>query len=45
MRGGGWDTRDTFVRVSARYNYYGDTLRVSDVGFRAVRDKTAQSAQ
>jgi len=42
MRGGGWDTRDTFVRVSARYNYYGDTLRVSDVGFRAVRERIAE---
>jgi formylglycine-generating enzyme required for sulfatase activity len=42
MRGGGWDTRDTFARVSARYNYYGDTLRVSDVGFRAVRERTAE---
>jgi formylglycine-generating enzyme required for sulfatase activity len=42
MRGGAWDTRDSFVRVSARYNYYGDTLRVSDVGFRAVRERVAQ---
>jgi formylglycine-generating enzyme required for sulfatase activity len=42
MRGGAWDTRDSFVRVSARYNYYGDTLRVSDVGFRAVREVIAQ---
>jgi formylglycine-generating enzyme required for sulfatase activity len=42
MRGGAWDTRDSFVRVSARYNYYGDTLRVSDVGFRAVREQIAQ---
>jgi formylglycine-generating enzyme required for sulfatase activity len=42
MRGGAWDTRETFVRVSARYNYYGDTLRVSDVGFRAVRERITQ---
>jgi formylglycine-generating enzyme required for sulfatase activity len=42
MRGGAWDTRDTFVRVSSRFNYYGDTLRVSDVGFRAVREQIAQ---
>jgi len=42
MRGGAWDTRDSFVRVSARYNYYGDTLRVSNVGFRAVRERVAQ---
>jgi len=39
MRGGGWDTLESFVRVSSRYNYYGDTLRVSDVGFRAVRER------
>jgi len=39
MRGGAWDNLETFVRVSARYNYYGDTLRVSDVGFRVVREK------
>ena len=37
MRGGGWDNNAEFLRVSARYHYYGPTLRVSDVGFRAVR--------
>jgi formylglycine-generating enzyme required for sulfatase activity len=42
MRGGGWDNLETFLRVSSRYNYYGDTLRVSDVGFRAVRQRSAQ---
>jgi formylglycine-generating enzyme required for sulfatase activity len=41
MRGGAWDTLATFVRVSARYNYYGPTLRVSDVGFRAAREAVA----
>jgi formylglycine-generating enzyme required for sulfatase activity len=28
-----------FVRVSARYHYYGPTLRVSDIGFRAAREQ------
>ena len=39
---GAWDTLATFARVSARYNYYGPTLRVSDVGFRAVREPVAR---
>jgi len=38
MRGGGWDNPASFVRLSARYHYYGPTLRVSDVGFRLVRE-------
>jgi formylglycine-generating enzyme required for sulfatase activity len=38
MRGGGWDNAANFVRLSARYHYYGPTLRVSDVGFRAARE-------
>jgi formylglycine-generating enzyme required for sulfatase activity len=38
IRGGAWDNPATFVRVSARYSYYGSTLRVSDVGFRVVRE-------
>jgi formylglycine-generating enzyme required for sulfatase activity len=42
MRGGGWDNLETFLRVSDRYHYYGPTLRVSDVGFRAVREPIAQ---
>ena len=37
MRGGGWDNNAEFIRFSARYHYYGPTLRVSDVGFRVVR--------
>ncbi len=37
-RGGGWDNPASFVRVSARYHYYGPTLRVSDIGFRVARD-------
>jgi formylglycine-generating enzyme required for sulfatase activity len=39
MRGGAWDNPAAFLRVSARYNYYGPTLRVSDLGFRAARDR------
>ena len=38
MRGGAWDNTANFLRVSARYHYYGPTLKVSDVGFRAVRE-------
>jgi formylglycine-generating enzyme required for sulfatase activity len=38
MRGGAWDNPANFVRVSARYHYYGPTLRVSDIGFRVVRE-------
>jgi len=41
MRGGAWDNLESFLRVSARYNYYGPTLRVSDVGFRATREPAA----
>jgi formylglycine-generating enzyme required for sulfatase activity len=41
VRGGGWDNPATFVRVSARYHYYGPTLRVSDIGFRVVREPAA----
>src|SRR5262249_29856756 len=42
MRGGGWDNLESFLRVSSRYNYYGTTLKVSDVGFRIVRERVAQ---
>jgi formylglycine-generating enzyme required for sulfatase activity len=38
IRGGAWDNPASFVRLSARYHYYGPTLRVSDLGFRAVRE-------
>jgi formylglycine-generating enzyme required for sulfatase activity len=38
VRGGGWDNPAMFVRFSARYHYYGPTLRVSDIGFRVVRE-------
>jgi len=43
VRGGGWDQRDVFQRVSARYSYYGPTLRVGDIGFRVVRESVAPS--
>lgn len=42
VRGGGWDQSSPFQRVSARYSYYGPTLRVSDIGFRVVREPVAQ---
>src|SRR5215468_6491231 len=42
MRGGGWDNPAPFLRVSARYSYYGSTLRVSDVGFRVLREPTSR---
>jgi formylglycine-generating enzyme required for sulfatase activity len=38
MRGGAWDNVASFLRVSARYHYYGPSLRVSDIGFRVVRE-------
>jgi formylglycine-generating enzyme required for sulfatase activity len=38
MRGGAWDNLENFVRLSARYNYYGIDLKVSDVGFRVARE-------
>jgi formylglycine-generating enzyme required for sulfatase activity len=40
-RGGGWDQSAPFQRVSARYSYYGPTLRVSDIGFRVVRQRVS----
>lgn len=42
IRGGGWDNPANFVRLSARYSYYGPTLRVSDVGLRVVREPVAR---
>jgi len=42
MRGGAWDNPAPFLRVSARYNYYGPTLRVSDVGLRVVREPVSR---
>lgn len=38
VRGGAWDNPANFLRLSARYHYYGPTLRVSDIGFRVVRE-------
>ncbi|HEX4999250.1 MAG TPA: formylglycine-generating enzyme family protein [Terriglobia bacterium] len=37
IRGGGWPNPAKSLRVSERYHYYGPTLRVSEVGFRVVR--------
>ena len=37
IRGGGWPHPEDALRVSDRYHYFGPTLRVSDVGFRLVR--------
>jgi formylglycine-generating enzyme required for sulfatase activity len=42
VRGGGWDQTEAFLRVSARYSYYGPTLSVSDIGFRVVREPVSQ---
>jgi len=39
MRGGAWDNPPSYVRLSARYHYYGPTLKLSDIGFRAVRER------
>ena len=39
LRGGAWDNPANFVRVSSRYHYYGPTLKLSDSGFRAVREQ------
>ena len=37
-RGGGWDQSSAYLRLSARFTYYGPTLRLSDIGFRVVRE-------
>jgi len=38
FRGGGWDNLGPYVRLSARYYYYGTDLKVGDIGFRVVRE-------
>lgn len=38
FRGGGWDNFAPYLRLSSRYYYYGTDLKVSDVGFRVVRE-------
>jgi formylglycine-generating enzyme required for sulfatase activity len=38
FRGGGWDNFAPYVRISSRYYYYGTDLKVSDIGFRLVRE-------
>ena len=42
IRGGGWPNPEDSLRVSDRYHYFGPTLRVSDVGFRLVRESAAK---
>jgi len=42
IRGGAWPNPEEALRVSERYHYFGPTLRVSDVGFRLVREPAAQ---
>jgi formylglycine-generating enzyme required for sulfatase activity len=42
IRGGAWPNPADLVRVSERYHYFGPTLRVSDVGFRLVREPVAR---
>jgi formylglycine-generating enzyme required for sulfatase activity len=42
-RGGGWDQPRPYLRVSARFTYYGPTLRLSDIGFRVVRESLTPS--
>jgi formylglycine-generating enzyme required for sulfatase activity len=41
IRGGGWPNPENLLRVSDRNHYFGPTLRVSDVGFRLVRQMVA----
>jgi formylglycine-generating enzyme required for sulfatase activity len=38
FRGGGWDNFAPYLRLSSRYYYYGTDLKVSDIGFRLVRE-------
>jgi formylglycine-generating enzyme required for sulfatase activity len=40
FRGGGWDNFAPYLRLSARYYYYGTDLKVGDIGFRLVRERT-----
>jgi formylglycine-generating enzyme required for sulfatase activity len=42
IRGGGWPNPEELVRVSARYHYFGPTLRLSELGFRLVREPVAR---
>jgi len=42
IRGGGWDQSAEYLRVSARYSYYGPTLKLSDLGFRLVREPVSR---
>jgi formylglycine-generating enzyme required for sulfatase activity len=42
IRGGGWPHPAEALRLSDRYHYFGPTLRVSDVGFRLVREPVSR---
>jgi formylglycine-generating enzyme required for sulfatase activity len=42
IRGGGLFNPEEFLRVSDRYHYFGPTLRLSDLGFRLVREPVAR---
>jgi formylglycine-generating enzyme required for sulfatase activity len=42
IRGGAWPNPEEGVRLSERYHYFGPTLRVSDIGFRLVREPAAK---
>ena len=42
IRGGGWPNPEESLRVSDRYHYFGPTLRLSDLGFRLVRQPAVQ---
>lgn len=37
IRGGGWPHPESALRLSDRYHYFGPTLRLSELGFRLVR--------
>jgi formylglycine-generating enzyme required for sulfatase activity len=41
IRGGSWPNPEESLRVSDRYHYFGPTLRLSDLGFRLVRQPVA----
>jgi hypothetical protein len=42
-RGGAWDQSRPYLRLSARFTYYGPTLRLGDIGFRVVREALTPS--
>lgn len=38
FRGGAWDNFAPYLRLSARYYYYGTDVKLGDIGFRVVRE-------